>query len=130
MRPISRVVAIMMYAMGLSTAANAQAHPRRVLAGIVRGSITHTPVAGALVLVVGLNANAQTDEQGHFLITNAPVRSAEIRAMAIGFRPCSVTIPAGLDSLFLDLQVLEPKPHGPISSAFGRLTNVDGFEIW
>ena len=62
-----------------------------------------TPVAGALVAVVGTTIQTSTDGAGRFRLENAPDGDVTLRVTAIGFKPLTRTVPAGVSDVRLEL---------------------------
>lgn len=74
----------------------ATAHAQeRTLRGSVVDSVNAAPVAGASVSVQGTDLGDLTGNDGNFEISGVPSGSVTLRVQRIGFRPATVTVPAG-----------------------------------
>ena len=62
---------------------------------VIRGVVTDprkTPLAGASIDVVGVDATVKTDGNGHFSLANVPTGSRTMEIRAVGFAPMFVPI--------------------------------------
>ncbi len=63
----------------------AQAQQAGTITGRITNAQTGEPIQGARVLLVGTNIAVSSDEDGRFIIRNAPLGAANVRAIAIGY---------------------------------------------
>ena len=76
--------------------------------GTVRDAAKASPVNQAQVLVVGTTLEATTNENGYYQIADVPIGTYDLRVLALGFNPVTITnarLTAGLP-LTLNFEVL------------------------
>ena len=89
---ISRAGGLAFFALGLATAALAQAGAP--VSGVVLDPVAH-PIPRARVQVEGTETEALTDAQGRFRLENVAGTQAPLRVTIIGFRPLTQTVGVG-----------------------------------
>ncbi len=70
----------------------AAAAPSGSIAGIVYDAATHSPLAGASVVVLGTGLGAAGDPDGRFLVTDVPAGTYSVEASMIGYESQAKTI--------------------------------------
>src|SRR6266480_1570064 len=89
---ISRAGGLAFFALGLATAALAQAGAP--VSGVVLDPVAN-PIPRARVQVEGTETEALTDAQGRFRLENVAGTQAPLRVTIIGFRPLTQTVGVG-----------------------------------
>jgi Ca-activated chloride channel family protein len=93
-------------------AAPAAAVPRiesRMASGVITGRVTDSstgePLVGANVVIVGTSTGANTDVNGRFVITHAPVGKYELRVSFIGYGETTIaqSVGSGTDTTVVDV---------------------------
>jgi Ca-activated chloride channel homolog len=95
-----------------SAAAPSAAVPRiesRMASGVITGRVTDSstgePLVGANVVIVGTSTGANTDVNGRFVITHAPVGKYELRVSFIGYGETTIaqSVGSGTDTTVVDV---------------------------
>ncbi len=85
----------------------------RTISGAVIDSATQQPVPGARVLIPGTSLETITDEQGFFVLENAPAGDLSLSVAKDGFLEAALTIGADQKSTWVSLQPgTTPTPAG------------------
>ena len=76
----------------LAAAVPIQAQETGRITGMVRASETQRPLTGAQVFIQGTRIGALTNNEGRYLILDAPVGTHEVRVTIIGYSPGSMEV--------------------------------------
>ena len=106
------------FVLGTGDAGAAGDTARASVAGVVRRPDGH-PVAGASVLVLGLDARATTDDDGRYTLGGLPPGTYALEARALGFRPARVAVD------------LAPRRSASADVAFGeRVASLESVHVY
>ncbi|MGH7577964.1 MAG: SusC/RagA family TonB-linked outer membrane protein [Longimicrobiales bacterium] len=71
---------------------------RGTVSGTVVDEETQSPLVGVQVTIVGTNIDAVTNQDGRYIISNAPVGSRQVRAVRLGYGVASQTVTVSADA--------------------------------
>jgi hypothetical protein len=101
----------------------------RIVAGLVRDSVTRRLLDSAQVFIVGTELRTQTDVRGRFRIAGVPTTAAVIRAQLVGHGAAEVPLAPGVDSIAVQLTLFSIRSHAPLV-ALPPLSASEQREAW
>ena len=94
------IITVNMFAMNLSYAkSNSFASDHNTIKGIVSDSLSHDPLIGASVFIIGTSLGSATDPEGEFRINNIPEGTYTVRISYIGYSTKEIIVKFNNDEI-------------------------------
>lgn len=107
-RPRSLMAVLLLIALAVGPAGAAQAQDS-ILAGVVSGAATSTPLDGARLTIEGTPLVQTTDANGHFRFSGLTGTQVTLRVVRVGYQPVAVAAQVGRTDLRIVLREVSVK---------------------